>query len=101
MRTSTFSSPCSSPNASTIRARRPTRSSSGPAAPGVQSCVDTRLEEPLGHGLLRLPADVLPPQLGDDPAARRALEEAELEQVRLVDVLDRVLLLAERHRECR
>ena len=33
-----------------------------------------------------------------DAAARRALDEAELEQVRLVDVLDRVRLLAERRR---
>ena len=36
-----------------------------------------------------------------DPSARRPLDEAELEQVRLVDVLDRVRLLAERDRERR
>ena len=41
------------------------------------------------------------PELGDDAPARRPLQEAELEQVRLVDVLDRVRLLAERHRERR
>jgi hypothetical protein len=35
-------------------------------------------------------ADVLAPEGGDDAAARRALQEAELQQVRLVDVLDRV-----------
>ena len=34
-------------------------------------------------------------------AARRALDQAALEQVRLVDVLDRVLLLADRDRERR
>ena len=45
--------------------------------------------------------EVRAPELGDDPPARRALEEAELEQVRLVDVLDRVGLLAERDRERR
>ena len=33
----------------------------------------------------------------DDAAARRALEQAQLEQERLVDVLDRVGLLADRH----
>src|SRR5262249_1377842 len=46
-------------------------------------------------------ADVLAAELGDDPPARRALEEAELEQVRLVDILDRLGLLAERDRERR
>ena len=44
---------------------------------------------------------MLPPEVGDHAAARRALEEAELEQVRLVDVLDRVRLLAERDGERR
>src|SRR2546427_42359 len=34
--------------------------------------------------------------LRDRASARRALDEAELEQVRLVDVLDRLLLLPER-----
>ena len=41
------------------------------------------------------------PGLGDDTAAIRALDEAELQQVGLVDVLDRVGLFAERDRECR
>ena len=40
-------------------------------------------------------------ELGDDASARRALQESELEQVRLVDVLDRLRLLAERDRERR
>jgi len=44
---------------------------------------------------------VLPPKVGDDPSSRRALQEAELEQVRLVDVLDRLGLLAERDGERR
>ena len=37
--------------------------------------------------------------LGDDAAARRALDEAELEQIGLVHVLDRLLLFAERDRQ--
>src|SRR5207248_2225037 len=41
-------------------------------------------------------ADVRSAELRDRAAARRALDEAELQQVRLVDVLDRLLLLAER-----
>src|SRR5581483_10190349 len=45
--------------------------------------------------------DVLAPEQRDDAAARRALQEAELEQVRLVDVLDRLRLLAERDGEVR
>ena len=44
---------------------------------------------------------MLSAELGDDAAARRALQEPELEEVRLVDVLDRVGLLAERDRERR
>jgi hypothetical protein len=44
---------------------------------------------------------VRPPELRHDPASRRSLQEAELEQIRLVDVLDRVGLLAERDRERR
>ncbi len=36
---------------------------------------------------------------GRDAAARRAIEEADLDQIRLVDVLDRVLLLADRGRQ--
>ena len=39
---------------------------------------------------------MLATELRHDPAARRPLEEAELEQVRLVDVLDRVRFLAQR-----
>src|SRR5205814_128657 len=40
-------------------------------------------------------ADVLTAELRDDSAAGGSLQEAELEQVRLVDVLDRVRFLAE------
>src|SRR5262249_39749891 len=46
-------------------------------------------------------ADVLPPQPSDDAPARGSLEEAELQEERLVDVLDRVRLLAERDRNRR
>src|SRR5919202_1791330 len=55
-----------------------------------------RLEQARGVGLGGA-ADVLAAELRDRPAARRPLDEPELEQVRLVDVLDRVGLLAERH----
>ena len=44
---------------------------------------------------------MLPAECGDDTAPRRALEEAELQEIGLVDVLDGVLLLAEGDRECR
>src|SRR4051812_3115592 len=37
-------------------------------------------------------AELLPAEVGDDAAARRALKETELQQERLVHVLDRVLL---------
>ena len=40
-----------------------------------------------------------PAQLGDHATARRALDEPELQEVGLVDVLDRVRLLAERRSE--
>ena len=40
--------------------------------------------------------EVRSPQVGDHTTAWGSLQEAELEQVRLVDVLDRVGLLAER-----
>ena len=40
-----------------------------------------------------------PAELRHDPSARGALDEAELQEIRLVDVLDRVRLLAERHGE--
>ena len=43
--------------------------------------------------------DVLAPELRDRAPARRPLDEPELEQIRLVDVLDRVGLLAERDRK--
>src|SRR5918912_3068268 len=48
---------------------------------------------PLEKGGWRV--DVGAAEVGDDAAARRALDEPELEEVRLVDVLDRLLLLAE------
>ena len=44
---------------------------------------------------------MLAPELRHDPPTRRALDEPELEQVRLVDVLDRLGLLAQRDRERR
>src|SRR2546423_5997198 len=52
---------------------------------------------PLEKG--RRDVDVSAAEVGDDTAAGRALDEPELEEVRLVDVLDRLLLLAERDRE--
>ena len=45
--------------------------------------------------------EMLPAQGRDDATSRRALDEPELQEVRLVDVLDRVRLLAERDRERR
>src|SRR6266540_3737551 len=57
-----------------------------------------RLEEALVPGNR---ADVGAPQLRQHASAGRALQETELEQVRLVDVLDRVGLLAEGHSEGR
>src|SRR5919201_3846788 len=45
--------------------------------------------------------DVGAAEVGNHTPARCALDEAELEEVRLVDVLDRFLLLAERDRERR
>src|SRR5439155_19929723 len=53
------------------------------------------------HLCRRRGSDVRASELRDRAAARRALDEAELEQIRLVDVLDRLLLLAERRRESR
>src|SRR5690348_11015949 len=44
-------------------------------------------------------ADVRAAERRDRAAARRALDEAELQEVRLVDVLDRLLLLTERRGE--
>ena len=49
----------------------------------------------------RLQAEVREGALRGRPPARRALDQAALEQVGLVDVLDRVLLLAHRDRERR
>src|SRR5215208_7875251 len=49
----------------------------------------------------RRDAEVSRPALGDDAAAGGALDEALLEQVGLVDVLDRVLLLVDRGRKRR
>src|SRR5581483_6988265 len=40
-------------------------------------------------------------EIGDDPPTRRPLQEAELEQIRLVDIFDRLCLLAEGDRERR
>src|SRR5688500_8312964 len=57
------------------------------------------LEEALVHGRGR--ACVLAPELRHDAATRCPLDQAELEEVRLVDVLDRVLLLPESHRQGR
>ena len=42
-----------------------------------------------------------PAEVGDDATPRRPLQETELEQERLVNVLDRLLLLAEGDRERR
>ena len=87
-------------------ARRPQRrgratakagSPSSPASPTARTA-SSRSEERVGVGS---GADVLAPELRHDAAARRALQEAELEQVRLVDVLDRVRLLADRGGERR
>jgi hypothetical protein len=44
---------------------------------------------------------VVAAECSDDAASRRPLEEAELEEIGLVDVPDRVRLLTERYRECR
>ena len=55
----------------------------------------------LSDGCRSAAPDVRAAELRDHAAARGALDEAELEQVRLVDVLDRVRLLAERDGERR
>src|SRR5438046_2116826 len=59
----------------------------------------TLLKEAVGAVVRGGGPDVLAAELRHDPAARRPLQEAELEQIRLVDVLDRVGLLAERDRK--
>ena len=56
-----------------------------------------RSRAPLGH---RQP-EVLEAALGHHAAARGALDQALLQQIRLVDVLDRVLLLVDRGRQRR
>src|SRR5918999_1767818 len=78
------------------------------SSPGSGSCVKEQArarplagsEEAVRAAAARR-ADVDAAELRDHAAARRALQEAELEQVRLVDVLDRVGLLPERDRERR
>ena len=59
-----------------------------------------RLRSEQRRGLARC-SDLFATQLREHPPARRALQETELEQVGLVDVLDRLGLLAERDRERR
>ena len=76
-------------------AARSTNASCGPSATGVQ--IPLRRASPRR----RRRADVRAAELRDRAPARRALDEAELQQVRLVDVLDRVRLLAERRGERR
>src|SRR5436309_9790622 len=85
-----------------MRRLRPSRNAScGPSAPGIQSsgiaARPLRLEELLLRGRAR--ADVRPAELGQDAAARRPLEKAQLEQIGLADVFDRVRLLAQGHGE--
>src|SRR5688572_37109 len=90
-----------------MRARRPRRPRSArsdggrapPARPEARARPGARARTSEQHFVALGGADMLAAELGDDASARRALEEAELEQVRLVDVLDRVRLLAERHGE--
>src|SRR5207302_3053383 len=67
----------------------------GRRRPGYRS----RSEElRLGHGS---DADVRATKLRDRAPSRRALDEAQLQEIRLVHVLDRLLLLAERRGERR
>src|SRR6188508_27320 len=81
-----------------MRVSLPTNSSSGPAAPGVHTWADIELEQPVS---CTLGADVGASELGDHTTSRRALQKTKLQQIGLVDVLDRVRLLAERDRERR
>src|SRR5436305_1070658 len=81
---------------STKRSAAPTESAAEPGPAGVMVTVWS--EE--GRRLARA-ADVRATELGDDASARCPLQEPQLEQVRLVDVLDRLRLLAERDREIR
>src|SRR6266511_817280 len=89
-----------SPCAAIARRSLSTNSSCGPSTPGTQSSGTSAplLEEGAvdGDG-----SDVLAAQVGQHPTPRRALDEAQLEQVGLVDVLDRVRLLAQRDGEGR
>src|SRR5438309_1551475 len=73
---------------------RPGRTFEGPGPVRRVPALSLCLEEFGAVG--RRGAEVLAPELGDHPSARRPLQKAELQQVRLVHVLDRVLFLAER-----
>src|SRR3954452_9349025 len=55
------------------------------------SCSEEAGSRAIRHG----EAQVLEAPVGDDPAPGRPLDQALLEQIRLVDVLDRVLLLVD------
>ena len=92
--TTGVSTPAVSAKLAIVRCSRSTNASCGPSGTGVQSSGTRRASAPRR----RRRADVGAAELRDRAAARRALDEAELEQVRLVDVLDRVRLLAERRR---
>src|SRR4029079_5983752 len=81
-----------------MRVSLPTNSSSGPAAPGVHTWADMELEKPVS---CTLRADMGASELGDHTTSRRALQKTKLQQIGLVDVLDRVRLLTERDRERR
>src|SRR5262245_9009523 len=64
------------------------------------TCACQRSEEACGAGWA-LDPKVLEAAVGQDPAAWRPLDEALLQQVGLVDVLDRVRLLVDRGRQGR
>src|SRR4029450_10951164 len=78
--------PLGTSSSSGARSEEHAGSRSSTRAPAVGSSLEERV-------LDRDAADVGPSQLRHDSASRCALDEAELEQVRLVDVLDRVRLL--------
>src|SRR5262249_18415779 len=66
----------------------------------IRQATSARLEE--ARGALRgRQAEVIVGPLGEDAAARGALQQALLKQVGLEHVLDRVLLLADRDRQSR
>ena len=73
-----------------VRVARALKARYGPFGLEEALAVGRRLEAEMGEGVRRR-----------HPPARRALDEAALQQVRLVDVLDRVLLLVHGHRERR